>query len=289
MKKRLTALLVLSLALFSACGGRAAVSQSSAAPAEVKTITPEAAKARLDSGDALVLLDVRTAEEYAEAHIDGAVLLPSEDIGDTAPALLPVKDAEIIVCGGGQDGGEAAQKLANLGYTNVSDLGDLQNWTYGTVSGAWAEKTGAFSSFRTSTLEGKVVDESLFAGHKLTMVNVWATFCGPCLNEMPELGKLAADNAANGVQIVGLVVDAMGTDGSVSQSQVELARQLVEKTGAAYTHLLPDAGLLSGALSGVTAVPTTFFVDETGTPVGDAYEGARSAEQWQAIIDSLTA
>jgi len=289
MKKRLTALLVLSLALFSACGSGAAVSQSSAAPAEVKTITPEAAKARLDSGDALVLLDVRTAEEYAEAHIDGAVLLPSEDIGDTAPALLPVKDAEIIVCGGGQDGGEAAQKLANLGYTNVSDLGDLQNWTYGTVSGAWAEKTGAFSSFRTSTLEGKVVDESLFAGHKLTMVNVWATFCGPCLNEMPELGKLAADNAANGVQIVGLVVDAMGTDGSVSQSQVELARQLVEKTGAAYTHLLPDAGLLSGALSGVTAVPTTFFVDETGTPVGDAYEGARSAEQWQAIIDSLTA
>ncbi|MEA4946209.1 MAG: redoxin family protein [Oscillospiraceae bacterium] len=289
MKKRLTALLVLSLALFSACGGRAAVSQSPVAPAEVKTITPEAAKARLDSGDALVLLDVRTAEEYAEAHIDGAVLLPSEDIGNTAPALLPVKDAEIIVCGGGQDGGEAAQKLANLGYTNVSDLGDLQNWTYGTVSGAWAEKTGAFSSFRTSTLEGKVVDESLFAGHKLTMVNVWATFCGPCLNEMPELGKLAADNAANGVQIVGLVVDAMGTDGSVSQSQVELARQLVEKTGAAYTHLLPDAGLLSGALSGVTAVPTTFFVDETGTPVGDAYEGARSAEQWQAIIDSLTA
>ena len=289
MKKRLTAFLVLSLALFSACGSGAAVSQSSAAPAEVKTITPEAAKARLDSGDALVLLDVRTAEEYAEAHIDGAVLLPSEDIGDTAPALLPVKDAEIIVCGGGQDGGEAAQKLANLGYTNVSDLGDLQNWTYGTVSGAWAEKTGAFSSFRASTLEGKVVDESLFAGHKLTMVNVWATFCGPCLNEMPELGKLAADNAANGVQIVGLVVDAMGTDGSVSQSQVELARQLVEKTGAAYTHLLPDAGLLSGALSGVTAVPTTFFVDETGTPVGDAYEGARSAEQWQAIIDSLTA
>jgi len=289
MKKRLTAFLVLSLALFSACGSGAAVSQSSAAPAEVKTITPEAAKARLDSGDALVLLDVRTAEEYAEAHIDGAVLLPSEDIGDTAPALLPVKDAEIIACGGGQDGGEAAQKLANLGYTNVSDLGDLQNWTYGTVSGAWAEKTGAFSSFRTSTLEGKVVDESLFAGHKLTMVNVWATFCGPCLNEMPELGKLAADNAANGVQIVGLVVDAMGTDGSVSQSQVELARQLVEKTGAAYTHLLPDAGLLSGALSGVTAVPTTFFVDETGTPVGDAYEGARSAEQWQAIIDSLTA
>lgn len=289
MKKRLTAFLVLSLALFSACGSGAAVSQSSAAPAEVKTITPEAAKARLDSGDALVLLDVRTAEEYAEAHIDGAVLLPSEDIGDTAPALLPVKDAEIIVCGGGQDGGEAAQKLANLGYTNVSDLGDLQNWTYGTVSGAWAEKTGAFSSFRTSTLEGKVVDESLFAGHKLTMVNVWATFCGPCLNEMPELGKLAADNAANGVQIVGLVVDAMGTDGSVSQSQVELARQLVEKTGAAYTHLLPDAGLLSGALSGVTAVPTTFFVDETGTPVGEPYEGARSAEQWQAIIDSLTA
>ena len=40
--------------------------------------------------------------------------------------------------------------------------------------------------------DGNEVDKSLFEGHRPTMVNIWATFCNPCLSEMPELGELAA-------------------------------------------------------------------------------------------------
>lgn len=290
MKKFLTVLLVFCLVFLAACGSVSTGKQPTATPAEVKIISPADAKARLDSGEAVVLLDTDTAAAYETAHIDGAISLPKEDIGDKAPALLPVKDAEIIVCSGsGQGSADAAQKLVGLGYTNVSDLGSVQDWSYGTVSGAWAEKADSFSSFRASTLAGKPVDERLFSDYKLTMINVWATFCSPCLNEMPELGQLSKDYASKGVQIIGIVIDTMESDGSISQSQVELARQLVERTGASYTHLLPSADLLSAGLSGVSSVPTTFFVDATGNLVGESYVGSRSAEQWQGIIDGLLA
>ena len=135
MKKALTAILALSLIFFAACGtgSAAAGSAATAAPAQVKSITPDEARARLQSGDPLVLLDVRTAEEYSDKHIPGAVLLPNEEIGDTAPALLPVKDAEIIVyCRSGNRSKTASSTLAELGYSNIYEFGGINTWPYET-------------------------------------------------------------------------------------------------------------------------------------------------------------
>ena len=94
-----------------------------------------AAGARLDSGDPVVLLDVRTAEEFAEGHIPGAVCLPVEAIGRTAPAELPDKSAEILVyCRSGSRSAKAARKLTGLGYTHVADFGGIQDWPYETTT-----------------------------------------------------------------------------------------------------------------------------------------------------------
>lgn len=99
-------------------------------------LTAEQAKARMDSGDEIIVLDVRTAEEYAEAHIPGAVLLPNEEIGDTPPAQLPDKGTEILIyCRSGNRSAQAAKKLAALGYTNVFDFGGIKDWPYETESG----------------------------------------------------------------------------------------------------------------------------------------------------------
>ena len=147
---------------------------------------------------------------------------------------------------------------------------------------------GVLSSFSAQDLDGNAVDQSILEGHTLTMVNVWATFCTPCINEMPELGELAKEYADKGVQIVGLISDVLDSDGSVSETQLDTAREIVSSTGADYTHIVPSSNLY-GLLYQITSVPTTFFVDETGAQVGSAYVGARDKDSWAAILDEMLA
>ena len=149
-------------------------------------------------------------------------------------------------------------------------------------------QTGVLSAFSTTDLEGNTLDQSILADYDLTMVNVWATFCGPCINDMPDLGQLAAEYADKGVQIIGLVSDTMDSDGTISDSQVETAKEIVAETGADYRHLLPSDDLL-GILSQIYAVPTTFFVDSEGVQVGDAIVTAQSKEKWIETIDGMLA
>lgn len=77
-----------------------------------------------------VILDVRTAQEFASGHIPGAVLLPNETIGTEDIHLLPDKDQLILVyCRSGNRSKQAAEKLAQLGYTNIVEFGGINSWT----------------------------------------------------------------------------------------------------------------------------------------------------------------
>lgn len=300
MKKTGLLLGLALLLLLSACGanGQTATgsmgAQTSGSAEEsigVVNITAEEAYARMNSGDPIVVVDVRTAEEYAENHIPGAILIPNEEIGTEPLAAIPVLNTEILLyCRSGNRSAQAAQKLVGMGYTNVSDFGGIQDWTYETESGAYQteKKEGTLTSFATYDLNGVAEDESIFADHRLTMINIWATFCGPCLREMPELGQLAADYAERGVQIVGIVADvSQRDDGTYSPEMVETAQALVAQTGAEYPHLLPSVDLVSAKLKSVSAVPETIFVDSAGNLVGQSYVGSRSGGDWARIIDSL--
>ena len=149
-------------------------------------------------------------------------------------------------------------------------------------------QTGVLSASSTTDLEGNTLDQSILADYDLTMVNVWATFCGPCINEMPDLGELAAEYADKGVQIIGLVSDTMDSDGTISDSQVETAKEIVAETGADYRHLLPSDDLL-GILSQIYAVPTTFFVDSEEVQVGDAILNAQSKKKWVETFAAMSA
>jgi len=98
------------------------------------TLTPEEAKARLDAGGEVILLDVRTQEEYDQGHIPGAVCLPNEDILPELPMPFD-KDAEILVyCHSGRRSAEAAKKLLGMGCANVSDFGGIRDWPYETTT-----------------------------------------------------------------------------------------------------------------------------------------------------------
>lgn len=135
--------------------------------------------------------------------------------------------------------------------------------------------------------DNPVTSEEIFSGHILTMVNLWGTYCGPCINEMSDLGRLAKDVAGKGVQIIGLLSDATDAGYSPVPEKVEQAKRIVEETKADYPHLLPSDDLCRKVIWQLSAVPTTFFVDETGMPVGSAYVGARSYDAWADVIDQV--
>lgn len=112
---------------------------STAVPSESAVytkITPAEAKSKMDAGEGFVLLDVRSAAEYAEKRIDGAVLIPDSELESRAAAELPDKNAAIYVyCRSGRRSEVSAKKLVELGYTAVYDFGGINDWTYDTVSG----------------------------------------------------------------------------------------------------------------------------------------------------------
>ncbi len=102
-----------------------------------KKLTAKQAKARIDSGDELIILDVRTEAEYAAEHIEGAILIPNETIADKMPNDLPDLDAEILIyCRSGNRSAQAARKLIAIGYTNVYDFGGIIDWPYDTIKGS---------------------------------------------------------------------------------------------------------------------------------------------------------
>ena len=134
MKKMISLLLLLlsfSL-LLSACapdGGTADIQK-----AEYRKINAEEAKTMMDENENVILVDVRTQEEYDEGHIEGAILIPNETITDTMPEQLADADAVILVyCRSGRRSEEAARKLVDLGYTNVYDFGGIIDWPYDIV------------------------------------------------------------------------------------------------------------------------------------------------------------
>lgn len=141
---------------------------------------------------------------------------------------------------------------------------------------------GAQGYFTTTDLYGNEVTQQIFANAELTVVNVWATYCGPCINEMPYLGELSHEYDSAQVQIVGIPMDAMNAE------YVEYAASLVSQTGADYSHLLLNQELYNWGLTEIQYVPTTFFVNSEGEII-DSVVGSMSKEDWKNLIDSKLA
>ena len=143
-----------------------------------------------------------------------------------------------------------------------------------------SEEAPIFITFEGTDLEGNTVSQDVFAQSKLSMVNVWATFCNPCLREMPGLGELAAEYDPAEFQLIGIVSDVMeGEDQSLVES-------LIQETGADYLHLLANDSIGQAILSSVSGVPTTFFFDGEGAYLGGV-AGPAEKEKWVEIIHGL--
>ena len=93
-------------------------------------ISQEEAKEMMSRDDGHVVVDVRRQDEYDEGHIPGAILIPNESIGCDSPEALPDYDQIILIyCRSGNRSKQAAQKLAEMGYTNIYEFGGIIDWT----------------------------------------------------------------------------------------------------------------------------------------------------------------
>lgn len=124
--KGLIIMLLISLSLFglTAC-------QSGDNNATYEQITAEQAKTIMDTEKDYVIIDARTEEEFAEGHIENAILIPEYEIKDRAEKELPEKDQLILVyCRSGRRSKIASEELVKLGYTNVKEFGGIIDWPY---------------------------------------------------------------------------------------------------------------------------------------------------------------
>ncbi|MBQ7924924.1 MAG: TlpA family protein disulfide reductase [Lachnospiraceae bacterium] len=139
--------------------------------------------------------------------------------------------------------------------------------------------------FEATTIAGENVTGACFGESRLTMINIWATYCNPCISEMPDLGAMAADYDSSDFQIYGIISDVTGES---DDSLIQEAKNLIEETGATYPHLLLNESLYTNLVGGTSAVPTTFFVNQKGEVLGYVV-GARSKAVWEELINELLA
>lgn len=144
---RCTAVILILAIMFSACGTDKMTQEESGANSADKIetvneqintyrqISMEEAVTMMAQESGYIILDVRRADEYAAGHIPNAINVANEDIGTAEIAQLPDKDQLILVyCRSGRRSKEAAEKLVNLGYTNIVEFGGILDWTGETVS-----------------------------------------------------------------------------------------------------------------------------------------------------------
>lgn len=192
-------------------------------------------------------------------------------------ALSILGMCSVIIVGGCASGEDSSSKLKeDAAREEKADQEVLD------AGGSEASDGGSLGEFSMEDVNGETYTQEMFADHDLTMINVFTTWCSPCIREIPDLEKLSKEMEDQGVQVVGIVLDVAG---NADEETIEKAKLLAEKTGAAYPFLIPDAGYLNGRLAGISAVPETFFADKEGNIVGETYSGSRSFEDWKGIVE----
>lgn len=127
-----------------------------------------------------------------------------------------------------------------------------------------------FKGFNATDLNGNKVDDSIFSKYDITMVNIWATWCGPCINEMPALAKVY-DNLPSNANMISIVSDG--------DEEPDTAKEILADSKAMFRSFLPSAFITENVMPNITAFPTTVFVDKNGKVIGQAQLGAPSSDE----------
>ena len=127
--------------------------------------------------------------------------------------------------------------------------------------------------FTTVDSDGNEWSDEAFADAKVTMLNLWAYWCPPCVGEMPDLQKLSEDYADRGFQILGVSMEEYEADNVAKMAELGVAYPCLRLTESLY------------AVLNTSYVPSTIFVDSEGQILGEVVVGSNNYEGWAAIIE----
>ena len=139
------------------------------------------------------------------------------------------------------------------------------------------KKDVSFPEFSAKTVEGEEISNDVFKNSKLTVVNVWGSWCGPCVQEIPELQKLSENMKDKNVNVIGIAQDA--------GSNFQAVKEVLDKSKVTYQNIIPS-GPTEDFVMSLQAFPTTFFVDSQGKIVY-AIQGSKNLEGFTQIVDDL--
>ena len=138
--------------------------------------------------------------------------------------------------------------------------------------------------FDTVDLNGNRVTSDIFKNYDVTMINIWATWCGPCKAELPELQKVYEKYKTRNCNVIGLTTDVELEE----QDALPTAIDLLKKAGCKYQALQTNSDF-DPVLKGVIGIPTTIFVDKNGTIIAesaaDLIIGSRDYEEFAEAFD----
>ncbi len=148
----------------------------------------------------------------------------------------------------------------------VQDNGDSSRSTV-TLDIPASEISDKKLKFTTKTLDGRKVDQDIFADYDITLVHVWGTFCGPCIEEMGEYARFY-ENAPENVNLVGIICDVYdGIDTNVND-----ADDILNEAGAGFMNLRTSDSIYD-VTEAIDYIPTSFFVDRNGHIIGEIMIG----------------
>ena len=213
-------------------------------------------------------------KEFAGGSLDSAELYP----------ICTVEDCTHFSC---TDPDEALPEGTDTVYVeeyeNLRNSADLlfANSEFLAPSDPLSRMIGSKIEFRTTDTEGNpVTSEELFGSHEITMVNIWASWCGFCIDEMEELEKISGRLAEKDCAVVGLL-----SDGD-EEAALASGKEILEEKGVTYLNLLPPENLYD--IFYIAGYPTTYFVNREGVIIGTPIVGAY-IDQYEPAVEALLA
>lgn len=138
-------------------------------------------------------------------------------------------------------------------------------------------------NFSAKDINNKEYNTEIFESSKVTMINFWATFCGPCINELKDINKLSEEFKSEDFQVMGIVTDAYEGDEDIINS----AKKIIKDNNVKYLNIIPNDNLYTNYLNNLQFVPTTIFVNKNGDLIGPVVNGAKSYNEYKEIIENI--